>query len=248
NQFPWIDKWMTGVRPSEQEIYEMTSQLLEIYCNRRVRIFYPGCGTSSSLWTNQLRRLHGSPSELIGAYRTPSARHMRVNNINTQRKKEKFTPGDHYAFRTPQECRNELVRVGKIIDELIEPVLKAAEHNIGHGLTQYPDPPNCKTKSLRVLKSAGIIQGRKKKCYVGKSRIHRKDFATNEQFLHCLKKMEATHFPYMQPLQPVDPDDQKMKMMAKYQVQLAKAEKMFPLKMQKRYQCLLKSVSPLTYF
>lgn len=91
-----------AVRPSEQEIYEMTSHLLEIYCNRRVRIFYPGCGTSSSLWTNQLRRQHGSPSELIGAYRTPSARHMRVNNMRGPPKKEKFTAGDHYAFRTPQ--------------------------------------------------------------------------------------------------------------------------------------------------
>eukprot|EP00099_Drosophila_melanogaster_P002538 NP_001137885.1 dynein, axonemal, heavy chain 3, isoform E [Drosophila melanogaster] len=243
NQFPWIDKWMTGVRPSEQEIYEMTSHLLEIYCNRRVRIFYPGCGTSSSLWTNQLRRQHGSPSELIGAYRTPSARHMRVNNMRGPPKKEKFTAGDHYAFRTPQECRNELMRVGKIIDELIEPVLKAAEHKIGHGLTKYPDPPSCKDNTNRILRSAGILVGKKKNCYVGKCRIHRKDFATNEEFLRCLKRMEATHFPYMQPLQPVDPDDQKIKMLAKYRVELARAEKLFTLKIQKRYQCLLKSVS-----
>ncbi|XP_036671579.3 dynein axonemal heavy chain 3 isoform X3 [Drosophila suzukii] len=245
NQFPWIDKWMTGVRPSEQEIYEMTSQLLEIYCNRRVRIFYPSCGTRSSLWTNQLRRQHGSPSELIGAYRTPSARHMRVNNLKGPPRKEKFTAGDHYAFRTPQECRNELMRVGKIIDELIEPVLKAAEHKIGHGLTKYPDPPTCKDKSktLKVLKSVGLLAVKKKTCCVGKSRIHRKDFSTNEEFLRCLKKMEATHFPYMQPLQPVDPDEQKRQMLAKYQLERAKAEKIFPLKMQKRFQCLLKSMS-----
>jgi len=47
----------------------------------------------------------------------------------------------------------------------------------------------------------------------------------------------------MQPLQPVDPDDQKIKMLAKYRVELARAEKLFTLKIQKRYQCLLKSVS-----
>jgi len=47
----------------------------------------------------------------------------------------------------------------------------------------------------------------------------------------------------MQPLQPVDPDEQKRQMLAKYQLERAKAEKIFPLKMQKRFQCLLKSVS-----
>ncbi|KAH8333342.1 hypothetical protein KR067_000853 [Drosophila pandora] len=90
------------VKPSEQEVYEMTTQLLDIYCQRRVRIFFPDCGTKSALWTNKLRRLHGSPSELIGAYRTPTARHLRVNNLKKEKKKEKFTVGDHYAFRTPQ--------------------------------------------------------------------------------------------------------------------------------------------------
>jgi len=63
----------------------------------------------------------------------------------------------YYTFLI--ECRNELMRVGKIIDELIEPVLKAAEHKIGHGLTKYPDPPTCKDKSktLKVLKSVGLL-------------------------------------------------------------------------------------------
>lgn len=155
------------MKPSEQEVYEMTTQLLDIYCQRRVRIFFPDCGTKSALWTNKLRRLHGSPSELIGAYRTPSARHLRVNNLKKEKKKEKFTVGDHYAFRTPQgkyltlifligfnlfitilfsECRNELVRVGKVIDEMLKPIVKAAEHNIGHGLKSTPDPNLCKNK------------------------------------------------------------------------------------------------------
>jgi len=49
------------------------------------------------------------------------------------------------------------MRVGKIIDELIEPVLKAAEHKIGHGLTKYPDPPSCKDNTNRILRSAGIL-------------------------------------------------------------------------------------------
>ncbi|XP_070136648.1 dynein axonemal heavy chain 3 [Drosophila bipectinata] len=241
NQFPWIDKWMTGVKPSEQEIYEMTSQLLDIYCQRRVRIFFPDCGTKSALWTNKLRRLHGSPSELIGAYRTPTARHLRVNNLKKEKKKNKFTVGDHYAFRTPQECRNELVRVGKVIDEMLKPIVKEAEHNIGHGLKEPPDPNLVKNKK----KCAGnyFVPPVKKGCRLQNKRIHRKDFQTNEEFLHCLKKMEATRFPYMAPMQPVDPEEQKRLMMVKYQAALKTAKAKFTLKIEKRYMCLIKSMS-----
>lgn len=80
----------------------MTNELLKIYCQRRVRIFYFDCGTKSSLWTNQLRRQYGSPTELIGAYSTPKARHLRVTTLRKESKKKKFQAGDHYVFRTPQ--------------------------------------------------------------------------------------------------------------------------------------------------
>lgn len=53
------------------------------------------------------------------------------------------------------ECRNELMRVGKIIDKMIEPVLKEAEHNIEHGLLSYSDERPCagveaKLRSVRA--------------------------------------------------------------------------------------------------
>ncbi|XP_033238860.1 dynein heavy chain 3, axonemal [Drosophila pseudoobscura] len=239
NQFPWIDKWMTGVRPSEQEIYEMTSQLLDLYCQRRVRIFYFDCGTKSSLWTNQLRRQHGSPSELIAAYRSPAARHMRVKTLQEKTKKEKFKAGDPYALRTPEDCRNELIRMGKVIDKLIEPVIKAAEYNVGHGQLQYPDPLSCAEKHKKDP------DRKKHPCKVGKKLICREDFMTNEEFLFCLKKMEATRFSYMSPLLPVDPEDQKRSMMIKYHKALEEADSKFTLKIQKRYKCLMRSISIL---
>lgn len=80
----------------------MTNELLKIYCQNRVRIFYFDCGTKSSLWTNQLRRQYGAPTELIGAYNTPKARHLRVTTLKKEAKKKPFKAGDHYEFRTPQ--------------------------------------------------------------------------------------------------------------------------------------------------
>ncbi|KAH8365499.1 hypothetical protein KR093_001425 [Drosophila rubida] len=90
------------VRPSETEIHIMTNYLLDLYCKRRVRIFYVNCGTKSAMFTNKLRRQYGPPSELIGAYNTPTARHLRVTGLNQTTKKETFKAGDHYALRTPQ--------------------------------------------------------------------------------------------------------------------------------------------------
>ncbi|XP_030372078.1 dynein heavy chain 3, axonemal [Scaptodrosophila lebanonensis] len=239
NQFPWIDKWMTGVRPSEQEIFEMTTELLEIYRQRRVRIFYFDSGTRSSLWTNQLRRQHGGPSELIGSYVTHTARHLRVKTLRSQPKKKKFEPGDHYALRTVQECRNELIRMGKVIDELIEPELAEAKYNIEMGRLKYPDPLSCDKKAEIKLKK------HPPKCKVTTNRIKRKNFKSDEEFLLCLKKMEATHFAYLTPLQPVEPEEQKQKILKDYYKRLQIAQEKFTLKIEKRYKCLLRSISIL---
>ncbi|KAH8242116.1 hypothetical protein KR026_003917, partial [Drosophila bipectinata] len=128
--------------------------------------------------------------------------------------------------------------VGKVIDEMLKPIVKEAEHNIGHGLKEPPDPNLVKNKK----KCAGNYFV-KKGCRLQNKRIHRKDFQTNEEFLHCLKKMEATRFPYMAPMQPVDPEEQKRLMMVKYQAAMKTAKAKFTLKIEKRYMCLIKSMS-----
>lgn len=53
----------------------------------------------------------------------------------------------------------------------------------------------------------------------------------------------ASRVQYLAPLLPADPEKEKAKKLALYHKELAKAEAVFDLKMQKRYQCLLKSVS-----
>jgi len=54
-------------------------------------------------------------------------------------------------------------------------------------------------------------------------------------------------FPYMAPLQPVEPEEQKLQLLRKYQRKLLLAEEKFTLPIQKRYKCLLQSVSRHIY-
>lgn len=56
-----------------------------------------------------------------------------------------------------------------------------------------------------------------------------------------------SHFPYMTPLQPVEPEEQKLKMLRKYEKELLLADGKFTFAIQKRYKCLLQSVSFTCY-
>lgn len=47
----------------------------------------------------------------------------------------------------------------------------------------------------------------------------------------------------MAPLQPVDPEVQKIKLLSKFQKKFNEAQEKFTLKIQKRYKCLIKTVS-----
>lgn len=47
----------------------------------------------------------------------------------------------------------------------------------------------------------------------------------------------------MAPLQPVDPEVQKLKLLAKFQKKFDEAQEKFTLKIKKRYKCLIKTVS-----
>lgn len=47
----------------------------------------------------------------------------------------------------------------------------------------------------------------------------------------------------MAPLQPVDPEEQKLKLLAKFQKKFDEAQKKFTFKIQKRYKCLIKTVN-----
>uniref|UniRef100_A0A1I8MKN2 AAA+ ATPase domain-containing protein n=1 Tax=Musca domestica TaxID=7370 RepID=A0A1I8MKN2_MUSDO len=188
--YPWLCE-LSG-SPTEEKVLEITNSLLNIYCSHRVRIFYFDCRTKSALLTNELRRFYGSPSEIIGSLRNPSARYLRLPALKSPPKSIKFKAGDHYALRTPQECRNELAKMGKVIDVLIEPTLRRAQDN----LKRHASLPEIKRK-----------------------------------------------FKYLEGYMPVDPEEQKSRIMKTYEVKLKKAEKQFTPRMERRYKCLMKHLS-----
>lgn len=55
-----------AAEPTEAAVFRITNALLDVYCSRRVRVFYSNVRTKSALLSNELRRLHGGPSDTIG--------------------------------------------------------------------------------------------------------------------------------------------------------------------------------------
>lgn len=56
------------------------------------------------------------------------------------------------------ECRNELMRMGKIIDKMIEPVIKEAQHNVEHGKLHYTTETTCVPSDASEGVSSVIIK------------------------------------------------------------------------------------------
>ncbi|XP_054732574.1 dynein axonemal heavy chain 3-like [Anastrepha obliqua] len=276
DQFPWITKCWTNLEPSEETIYRVTSELLKIYCARRVRIFYPDRRTKSQLYTNELSKTHGSPSDVIGGLHTLTARDLRIEALQRPRNPLKFTPGDHYALRTPEECRNELIRMGKVIDKLIEPTLRRARENLKRQadcddaavpaktttattwkvVTAKADAVTKKMSSSKERRVEDLCKEKKVKQAVKKQKkdpcnpytalLRPKDFPTFEAYMKCMKHYERQRFKYLEGLQPVYPEKQKAIILARYEEQLKVSQEKFTPKIEKRYKYLMKSINALS--
>ncbi|XP_059216601.1 dynein axonemal heavy chain 3 isoform X2 [Stomoxys calcitrans] len=246
--YPWLNK-MSDM-PTEDAVFEVTNRLLDVYCSHRVRIFYFDCRTRSALFTNELRYLYGSPSDIIGCYSNPSAKNLRLPALKPPSKPAKFKAGDHYALRTPEECRNELARMGQVIDALIEPTLKRAREGIKRQASLPAETVYGQTrKKVNVIKihskygsNTSQSATAKKRLKRGDSRSHikGKDFCSREEFLRFLKKLDQEKFKYLEGYMPVDPEEQKSRIMHRYQKRLKEAEEAFTSKVERRYKCLMK--------
>ncbi|XP_037906278.1 uncharacterized protein LOC119648580 [Hermetia illucens] len=120
--YPWIEN-LESENPSEHVVFEVTNQLLKIYKERRRKLFMDNARTRSALFSNELQKLYGGPSETIGAFRSGTAMQVRLPTIRKKKKQEIFKPGDPAKIRTAAELRQELDRMSKVIDKLIEPDL-----------------------------------------------------------------------------------------------------------------------------
>uniref|UniRef100_A0A1A9ZUF1 Uncharacterized protein n=1 Tax=Glossina pallidipes TaxID=7398 RepID=A0A1A9ZUF1_GLOPL len=264
--YPWIDDSMIDGQPTERSVRAVTSSILYLYCAYRMKVFSADGRTRFPLLTNNFARIRGTPTEVIGSYKTQSARKLRVNTLHPPRKEPLFKVGDHYTLRTREECRMELARMGKIIDQLIAPTLEASSEEVKDEMSEPSssrsnkctikvrlDPDcSCKRPKLKRLRAG---------CESEKTLIRRKDFKSDEDFLTCLKKPVSKafflifyyhhiiyvlqsscnrNFKYLQGYLPIDPEIQKDIMLKNYAKTLKEAEEKFTLKIEKRYKSLIR--------
>ncbi|KAM7358169.1 uncharacterized protein ACRADG_003223 [Cochliomyia hominivorax] len=233
--YPWLNKYLNAEKPTEESVFAVTQTLLDVYCQRRVRVFYFNCRTKSAMFTNELKKLHAGPSDVIGGYNAPTAKRLRLPALKPPPKIKKFKAGDHYALRTPEECRIELARMDKVIDELIAPTLQRSKTGFNqqrsHSLDENSNSQKSKNKKpIKRIKSV----------------LSRKNFKTNEEFLIHLKSLEKEKFKYLEGFQPVDPEEQKALILQKYYNELHESTKKFTPKVERRYKCLMNHLSVLS--
>uniref|UniRef100_A0A1B0B0B8 Dynein heavy chain 3, axonemal n=1 Tax=Glossina palpalis gambiensis TaxID=67801 RepID=A0A1B0B0B8_9MUSC len=240
-----------GGQPTERSVRAVTSSILYLYCAYRMKAFSADGRTKYPLLTNNLARIRGTPTEVIGSYNTPSARKLRVSTLHPPRKEPLFKVGDHYALRTREECRMELARMGKIIDQLIAPTLETFNEDVKGEMSEPSSSRSdkctvkvkldhdcsCKRPKLKRLRAG---------CEFEKPFIRRKDFKSDEDFLTCLKSLESQNFKYLQGYLPVDPEIQKDIMLKNYAKILKEAEEKFTLKIEKRYKSLIRHLDILS--
>ncbi|XP_075164298.1 dynein heavy chain 3, axonemal [Haematobia irritans] len=247
--YPWLKK--ISESPTEDAVYEVTNRLLDVYCARRVRIFYFNCRTRSALFTNELERLYGGPSDIIGSFKNPSARNLRLPALKAPLKAKKFKAGDHYALRTPQECRNELARMGKVIDTLIAPTLMRAQKGIKRQAS-LPAEGECSQRrtpyeeAKTKIKCSANASSKRFKYGSKKTPLKGSNFNSKEDFLRYLKQLDKEKFKYLEGYMPIDPEEQKSRILQQYEKRLNEAQKNFTLKVEKRYKCLMKHLSVLS--
>uniref|UniRef100_A0A1A9WLF1 Uncharacterized protein n=1 Tax=Glossina brevipalpis TaxID=37001 RepID=A0A1A9WLF1_9MUSC len=261
---------MIDGQPTENSVRAVTSAILYLYCAYRMKVFSADGRTKSPLLTNNLARIRGTPTEVIGSYHTSTSRKLYVKSLQPPRKEPLFKVGDHYALRTREECRMELARMGTIIDKLIAPTLDACKEEFKDQISETSSTRSdkCAIKVRRdhdcsckrsKLKRVVIISERfflsiflcklkcdyQTPCHSDESRM-RKDFKSDEDFLTCLKSLESQNFKYLQGYLPIDPETQKEMMLKNYTRTLREAEEKFTLKIEKRYKSLMRHLDILT--
>ncbi|XP_037881601.1 dynein heavy chain 3, axonemal [Glossina fuscipes] len=249
--YPWIDDSMIDGQPTERSVRAVTSSILYLYCAYRMKAFSADGRTKYPLLTNNLARIRGTPTEVIGSYNTPSARKLRVSTLHPPRKEPLFKVGDHYALRTREECRMELARMGKIIDQLIAPTLETFNEDVKGEMSEPSSSRSDKcTVKVRLDHDCSCKRPKLKRlragCEFEKPFIRRKDFKSDEDFLTCLKSLESQNFKYLQGYLPVDPEIQKDIMLKNYAKILKEAEEKFTLKIEKRYKSLIRHLDILS--
>ncbi|KAL1398756.1 hypothetical protein pipiens_008712 [Culex pipiens pipiens] len=200
--------------PLEKSLPEVTTKLVRLYKDLRLKIFHDLALTRPVLMGNEFFRRYGRASQ-DGRRKLPALRH---------KKRPKKFHFDEFAYRTPEENDEALLRIQRHLDRMIAKSIREAEKRRQQKEEQARRPQFCTSTSSS--------SSRNKNC-VYTAKVKRKRLS-NEQFIKKLKSDESLKLKYLQALLPTHPDDQKQKILEKYEKRYTAAVADFDAEMRQR--------------
>uniref|UniRef100_A0A182XBB4 AAA+ ATPase domain-containing protein n=1 Tax=Anopheles quadriannulatus TaxID=34691 RepID=A0A182XBB4_ANOQN len=169
---------------------DATDRMIDVYKRFRLKIFHDLALTKPMLRGNEFFRRYGRTDE-TGRRKLPS--------LWRKKRPQKFQ-FDEFAYRTPEENEEALRKIQKHLDRMIAKSIREAEKRRREKEEQERRPQFCTSKSKNVYE----VKVKKKRL-------------SNEQYIKKLKQSESMKLKYLQALLPVHPDDQKHKILQRYE-------------------------------
>ncbi|CRK99186.1 CLUMA_CG012500, isoform A [Clunio marinus] len=224
--------WIQGnLSNSEKRVYQITKYFISTYKNRRVQVFHNIARTKAALRSKEFFRIYTSPSESI-----ISKRSKQVSKIKASLKKSKNPYGyqfDHEKLRGFEESKEELAKVQAHIDKMIAKNLKRLqEEKLKKEATMKKVERHYPTLRELLLKPREEPPKAKK----------RKQPISNVEFLKRLKSKDRQQSKYLEALLPCHPDEQKLKILQKYNKSYKIACQLFTENMSQRMHNLFDEI------
>ncbi|XP_055607362.1 dynein axonemal heavy chain 3 isoform X2 [Uranotaenia lowii] len=175
----------------DQRLSDLTSNLVKLYKNLRLKIFHDLTLTKPTLLGNEFFRRYGRVTQ-DGRKKLPAIRRK------SRPKKFHF---DEFAYRTPEQNDEALLKIQRHLDVMIAKSIKQAEKRRAQ-------------KEDEARKTQFCVPSRNKNVYQVKIKKKR---LTNEEHMKKIKLDESLKLKYLQALLPTDLDEQKLKILDKYE-------------------------------
>ncbi|XP_058823709.1 dynein axonemal heavy chain 3 [Topomyia yanbarensis] len=204
--------------PFENRLPDVTNQLVRLYKDLRLKIFHDLALTKPVLMGNEFFRRYGRVGQ-DGRHKLPA--------IRRKKRPAKFH-FDEFAYRTPEENDEALLRIQRHLDRMIAKSIREAEKRRRQKEEQARKPQFCTSSSKG--KNVYPVKVKRKRL-------------SNEQYIKKLKLDESIKLKYLQALLPVHPDEQKQTILDKYENRYAEACTSFDEDMRQRTLNLLDELS-----
>ncbi|XP_053695545.1 dynein axonemal heavy chain 3 [Sabethes cyaneus] len=208
----------SSTSPLQKHLPDMTEQLVRLHKDLRLKIFHDLALTKPLLMGNEFFRRYGRPGQngrrKLAAIRRP--------------KRPKRFHFDEFAYRTPEENDEALLRIQRHLDRMIAKSIREAEKR--------------RQQKEEQARKAQVCTSKTKGNNVYSVKIKRKRLS-NEQYIKKLKLDESLKLKYLQALLPEHPDEQKRKILDKFEKSYAAAIEGFDDNMRQRTLNLLDELS-----